>query len=350
MIQCAVVGAGVVAQQHLACVSQLPGVRLAAVCDLSRSLAECAAERYGAGAWFTDYRRMLEALRPDIVHVTTPAASHFGIARDCLQAGAHVFVEKPATRDFAELASLQALAEASRRWLIEDYNYVYNAPVRRMLESARNGALGEIVHVEVVLCLDVLAKGNPFADVNLRHPALELEGGVIADFLPHLASLAYFACGPVRGVRTVWAKRDAASTLPHDEFRALLHGSRATATLAFSAHSQPDLFRLTLFGTKARASADIYENRLSWAALRPAARPLVPFYNALDEARTLRRSAWKLLWRKLGGGPGAYDGLWTLIRQVYDSMAAGGPPPLAPADVLAVNRLVAELKSEGNRI
>lgn len=341
MIRSAIVGAGVVAQQHLSCVSQLPGVRLAAVCDLSRSAAEYAAERYGAGGWFTDHRRMLEELRPDIVHITTPAASHFGIARDCLQAGAHVFVEKPATRDFAELAALQGIAEANRRWLIEDYNYVYNAPVRRLLESVRNGALGEVVHVEVVLCLDVLAKGNPFADANLRHPALELEGGVIADFLPHLASLAHFACGPVRGARTAWMNH---------EFRALLHGERATATLLFSAHSQPDLFRFTLFGTKARASADIYEDRLTWAALRPGAKALVPFYNALDEARTLRRSAWKLLWRKLGGGPGAYDGLWTLIRRVYDSMAAGGPPPLAPADVLAVNRLVVELKSEANRL
>ena len=350
VIQSAVIGAGRVAQQHLACLASLPGVRLVGVCDLSRSLAESAAERFGVKAWFTDHNRMLAEARPDIVHITTPPASHFCLAQDCLNADVHVFLEKPATVHFEEFTILKALAEAKGKLLIEDYNYLYNEPVRRLLHWVKQGVLGDVVHAEVLLCLNVLEENNPFADPNVRHPALDLSGGVIADFLPHLASLAYAFCGPVRSVRTLWDKRTVSSPLPYDEMRAILRGAHATGTLLFSAHSQPDAFRLTMFGSHARATADIYENRLTRAWLRPVPKPLIPFCNALEEARVTRRSAWRLLWQKLGGAPGTYEGLWILVCRVYESLGAGQPPPISPEDIFEVNRLVDELKKEGNRI
>ena len=63
MIQSAVIGAGKVAQQHMACLASLPGVRMVGVCDLSRVLAESAVDRFGVENWFTDHKQMLrEAL------------------------------------------------------------------------------------------------------------------------------------------------------------------------------------------------------------------------------------------------------------------------------------------------
>lgn len=350
MIQSAVIGAGRVAQQHLACLASLTGVRLVGVCDLSRSLAEYTADRFGTKAWYTDHNRMLAEARPDIVHITTPPASHFRLARDCLNAGAHVFLEKPATEHFSEFAELKALAQEKGKRLIEDYNYLFNAPVRRLLEWANDGVLGEIVHVEVLLCLNVLDRDHPAMDPNVRNPVLDLTGGIIADFLPHLASLAYFFCGPVGSVRTLWEKRARSSPLPYDEMRATLRGSRATATLLFSAHSQPDAFRLTVHGSSGRATADIFENRLTRATLRSVPKPLIPLCNALEEAKITRRSAWGLLWRKLGGGPGAYEGLWLLVRRVYEAHAAGAPQPVSLEDMFEVNRLVDEIKNERNRM
>ena len=103
LVKAALIGAGQIAQQHLTCLKSLPGVELAAVCDLSPATAEAAAERYGIRAWFTDHRPMLEKVRPEVVHVTTPPASHFKLAVDSFDAGAHVIVEKPATLTFEEL-------------------------------------------------------------------------------------------------------------------------------------------------------------------------------------------------------------------------------------------------------
>ena len=55
-MKAALIGAGQIARQHLSCLKTLPGVELAAICDLSPATAEAAAERYGIRAWFTDHR------------------------------------------------------------------------------------------------------------------------------------------------------------------------------------------------------------------------------------------------------------------------------------------------------
>ena len=96
-MRAALIGAGQIARQHLACLEGLPGVEIAAVCDLSPAAAECAAQRHGATAWFTDYATMLREVRPDVVHMTTPPTSHYKLSVDALEAGAHVIVEKPIT-------------------------------------------------------------------------------------------------------------------------------------------------------------------------------------------------------------------------------------------------------------
>ena len=96
-MKAALIGAGLIAQQHLGCLRSLREIALVGVCDLSRAMAESAAERFGVDAWFTDHHAMLERVRPDVVHITTPPQSHFKLAMDALAAGAHVIVEKPIT-------------------------------------------------------------------------------------------------------------------------------------------------------------------------------------------------------------------------------------------------------------
>jgi hypothetical protein len=55
------------------------------------------------------------------------------------------------------------------------------------------------------------------------------------------------------------------------------------------------------------------------------------------------------LWGKLSGAPGAYAGLWELIARTYEAIGSGGSPPVWPADIRAVNRLVADLTAEQQR-
>jgi predicted dehydrogenase len=340
-MKAALIGAGQIAKQHLSCLKTLPGVELAAICDLSPATAEAAAERYGIRAWFTNHLAMLEKARPDVVHVTTPPTSHFGPALDSLNAGAHVIVEKPATPSFEELETLVRRAQQSGRHFIEDYNYVFNHAPQEILRRIESGDFGAVTHVEVLICLDILGPGS-FADPNSAHPALALAGGAIADFLPHLASLAYLFVGPHRTAQTIWSKRKS-SVLPFDEFRAVLDAERGTAALGFSSNSQPDAFWLRVYGERMQATANLFETRITFDGPRDVPKPLRPFFSSLEEGKTIRRAALATLLRKFKG-PGAYEGLWELLARTYRALANGSALPVMAGQVLEVNRMVEALK------
>jgi predicted dehydrogenase len=346
-LRAALIGAGQIARQHLSCLKTLPGVELAAICDLSPATAEAAAERYGVRAWFTDHRAMLEEARPDVVHVTTPPTAHFGPAMDALDAGAHVIVEKPVTPTFAELETLVERADGAGRHLVEDHNYLFNHAPQQILRRIECGEFGAVTHVEALICLDILGSGG-FADPNAPHPALSLAGGAIADFLPHLASLAHLFVGPHRTAQTVWTKRKP-SPLPFDEFRAVLDAERGTAALGFSAGSQPDAFWLRVYGERMQATANLFETRLTFDGPRNVPKPLRPFLSGLEEGKTIRRAALATLIRKFKG-PGAYEGLWELLARTYRALADGSALPFTASHVLAVNRMVEALKPQEQRL
>jgi predicted dehydrogenase len=347
MIKAALIGTGQIARQHLSCLGMLPEAKVVGVCDLSPAMAESTAERFGIPAWYTDHRRLLEGARPDVVHITTPATSHFGLAMAALDAGAHVVVEKPATTTSAELDALMGRASERGRVLVEDYNYLFNDATRAILGLITGGDFGAVTHVEVLICLDILGKGSPFADPNMPHPCLSMAGGAIADFLTHLAALAHLFVGPHRSVQTVWSKRSkVCPLLPSDEFRALIDAEQGTAVLGFSANTQPDAFWLRVYGEKMQAVANLFETRLTIERQRGGPKPLTPLLNGLREARDVRRAALGSLRRKLSGGPGAYEGLWDLLARTYRALTAGTEPPITPWQILAVNRLVSDLKRD----
>ncbi|MBI5320224.1 Gfo/Idh/MocA family oxidoreductase [Bradyrhizobium sp.] len=337
----ALIGAGQIARQHLACLKSLPDIEIAGISDLSPAAAEAAAERYGVSAWFTDHRAMLEKIRPDVVHITTPPTSHFRLARDSIDAAAHVLVEKPITSTLEELEILKGQAQRGGRHLIEDYNYVFNQAPQRILEMIETGEFGKVTHIEVLICLDIFGPDG-FADPNVSHPALDLAGGAIADFLPHLASLAHRFVGAHRTAHSIWTKRRN-SILPYDEFHAVIDAERGTASIGFSSNSQPDGFWLRVYGERMQATANLFETRLTLDGPRNVPKPLRSFFNGLDEGRTIRRAAFATLLRKFKG-PGAYEGLWELLRRTYRALGDGSALPVTVNDILEVNQMIEALK------
>jgi predicted dehydrogenase len=336
------IGAGAIAREHIGALQSISGVEVAGICDLSPVLAEATAEQFRIPRWYTDHRKMLAEVLPELVHVTTPATSHARLATDALEAGAHVLVEKPITPGLAEMETLLELAARRGRILVEDHNYLFNRPVARLLEMQASGELGEVVHVHVTFHLAILAQGSRYVDPNVPHPSVSGPGGAIADFITHLAYLAIPFTGPSRGLEVRWRKR-AASPLPADEFRALLDGERASALLEFSSHAQPDGFWIEVHGTKLRARASLFEPLLAVERVRTGARPLQPVKNGLSLAMAHARAGLGGLKDKLSGRPVSYEGLYELVRRTVAAIRTSSRPPVEPAAIREVNRLVAEL-------
>src|SRR5690242_14693580 len=95
MLNVALVGCGKIADAHIEQIQRLNCAQVVAVCDTEPILAEQLACRYSVPVWYHDFDRMLAEHHVDVVHIATPPHSHLRLTRAALNAGCHIFLEKP---------------------------------------------------------------------------------------------------------------------------------------------------------------------------------------------------------------------------------------------------------------
>jgi len=103
LLRAGVVGAGVFGGYHAQKYAGLAGVRLAAICDASQLAAEATAARFGAQS-LTSLSEFANSV--DVATIATPASTHYAVARQLIDAGVHVLVEKPLALSLAEADDL----------------------------------------------------------------------------------------------------------------------------------------------------------------------------------------------------------------------------------------------------
>src|SRR6266516_5163516 len=112
MLRIAIVGCGKIADQHLQAIRRIPDCVVVGLCDRELLMAKQLGERTEINTCFSDLQEMLQMASPDVVHITTPPQSHFRLAKQCLEFGSHVYLEKPFTTTAYEAEELVESAEA----------------------------------------------------------------------------------------------------------------------------------------------------------------------------------------------------------------------------------------------
>jgi len=156
MLKVAIVGCGKIADAHASQIQKIKGTELVGVCDREPLMAQQLCERFPVKRSFTEVSELVSEVRPDVVHITTPPASHFEIARFCLEQGCHVYVEKPFTLDAKEAQRLVSLANQKGVKLTAGHNDQFGHAARRMRALVQSGYLGGVpVHMESYYCYDL---------------------------------------------------------------------------------------------------------------------------------------------------------------------------------------------------
>jgi predicted dehydrogenase len=117
---------------------------LAALCDLDAGLRERFAARYPNAKLYDDYDAMLADDGLDAVVVATPVPTHYALAKRALEAGKHVFVEKPPAMRGSEMEELVALAQQRGLVLLPGHLLLYHPGVKKVKELIDAGALGDV--------------------------------------------------------------------------------------------------------------------------------------------------------------------------------------------------------------
>jgi len=144
MLRVGILGAGFFGAFHARAIATVPDLRVAAVCAEELALAEAFSAEHG-GKPYGDWRAMLDDSAVEIVAITAPHHLHCPLAVAALQAGKHVFLEKPMALSVVECSRIIAAAAASRRKLMvgQIMHFVWPCLVAR--EILDRGELGKPV-------------------------------------------------------------------------------------------------------------------------------------------------------------------------------------------------------------
>jgi predicted dehydrogenase len=117
------------------------------LCDASSEALGVVSARHPGARTTTSYDDLLSDPDLDAVVVATTASTHYELSKQALEAGKHVFVEKPPSQTAAEVEDLVATAEANGRVLMPGYLLLYHPAVQALKRLVDSGELGEVLYL-----------------------------------------------------------------------------------------------------------------------------------------------------------------------------------------------------------
>jgi predicted dehydrogenase len=146
-VRVGIIGCGGIAfGKHMPSLAKLENVEMVAFCDLIEERAQKASKDYGVkgSLVYTDYRKLLEDKKIDVVHVCTPNRSHSEITVAALEAGKHVMCEKPMAKNVEGAKAMLEAAKRTGKKLTIGYQNRYRADSQHLKQICDRGDLGEI--------------------------------------------------------------------------------------------------------------------------------------------------------------------------------------------------------------
>ena len=163
-----------------------PVVRRVALCEVEEGLARRRADEFGFETSTTDWKALVADPTVDVVSITTPTGLHAPMAIAALEAGKHVWCEKPMAPALADAERMAAAARASGRVAILGYNYIQSPAIRYIAKLLKRGAIGRVTQFRVEMDEDFMA--DPEAPFSWRSDASSGLGAP-DDFAVHPMSL-----------------------------------------------------------------------------------------------------------------------------------------------------------------
>jgi len=185
MINVGVIGCGYWGPNLIRNFHGQPDANLAMISDLDENRLNHVGLQYPATVKTTDYRDILDNPDIDAVVVATPMSTHFPLGMAALEAGKHVFVEKPMATSSEDCLQLNRKAAEKNLILMVGHTFIYTPAVRKIKELMDSQELGDIYYVNI-------------ERVNLG--IFQKDANVVWDLAPHDVAMLNFLFGadPVR--------------------------------------------------------------------------------------------------------------------------------------------------------
>lgn len=234
--------------------------RLVHLGEANEDLARRRAAEFGFARASGDWRAVIADPEVDVVSLTTPNQFHPEMAIAALEAGKHLWCEKPMAPAFAEAEAMHAAARRSGKVAVLGYNYIQSPAIRHIGHLLDEKAIGEVNHLRIEMDEDFMA--DPEAAFFWKHEAAS-GYGALDDFAVHPLSLIHVLFGRVARVLCDMSRPYADRRLASGEGRRavetydiasilmrLENGIAATLQVNRSAWGRKGRIAIQIFGSK----------------------------------------------------------------------------------------------------
>jgi predicted dehydrogenase len=336
-----IIGCGQIAMTHIPYVLARPDARIVGVADASEGRARELATRFRLPYVYRTLGDLLDAQRPDVVHILTPPQTHGALAMEAMEAGCHVLVEKPMAANLEEAEAMEAVARRRGVKLCVDHNHLFDPVVVRARALVEQGVIGQVVWVESFEGFDIGGSDNPYVKPGAAgHWVHQLPGGIFQNLAPHPLYLLLAFLGSPLSLQAVAQKTGRVPTAFADELRVQVNADDGLGCFMVSLSIQPFMKYVHIFGTDGTMYVNLTTNSLILLKPRRLPRALARGMRGIEEGAQLLASTVVNALRVATGRLRPYPGLGVLIAEFYRSIAEDRPPPVDSAAGREVVRLL----------
>ncbi len=173
----------------------VPTPRLELLADVDPGVTSAAAKAFGFARWTTDWRALVTDPAIDLVAITAPNFLHQEMALAAIEAGKHVYCEKPLALSATGARHMTSAAEAAGVKTLVGYNYLHGPATVLAKEIIDSGEIGEVVQFRGTHFEDYMA--DPTTPHSWRCRKETSGAGAIADLGSHVISLARHLVGEI---------------------------------------------------------------------------------------------------------------------------------------------------------
>jgi predicted dehydrogenase len=350
-----IIGCGRIADAHAEQILRNSRNRIVGVCDREELMAKQLCERFEAGGFYSDVDQFLERAKPQVVHVTTPPQSHFSLAARCLEAGCHIYVEKPLTVTASEAESLLDLATSKGLLLTVGHDDQYSHAARRMRQLVAAGYLGgPPIHMESHYGYDLGDKVYVSSLLgDKKHWIRSLPGTLMHNNISHgIARIAEYI--PDNNPRvtaqgfTSPFLRSLGETEILDEARVIIsdESTATTAYFTFSTQLRPVTRQFRLFGSSNGLLLDHHQQSILKLKGHKYKSYLEQFLPQCGFATQYVKSSSDNIFRFLGRDLHMKGGLKFLIDAFYSAIEAHDDPPIPYREIVLTARIMDSIFSQ----
>lgn len=353
-MKAAIIGCGKIADAHASQILRVPGSRIVAVCDREELMAQQLQERFDIKYAFTDVEELLQVAKPDVVHITTPPQSHHQLGTICLEAGCHVYMEKPFTVNTAEAVELLSLAEKKGLKMTVGHDDQFAHVAMQMRKLVKDGYLGgKPVHMESYYCYDLADESYAKALLgDKNHWVRSLPGGLLHNIISHgICRIAEFLSGEEVEVITHGFTSSLLMKIGEekivDELRVIIKDSElTTAYFTFSSQMKPTLHQFRIYGNKNGLFLDNDAHTLIRLPGGSYKSYIEKFLPPMQFAKQYAGAALRNVGLFLKNDFHMKSGMKYLINDFYRSINEDTPLPISYREIILTSRIMDSIFSQ----